>query len=185
MDFKIYTKTGDDGTTGLVGGTRVKKSELRLEAYGTVDELNSWIGLIRASVEEARVKQLLEHVQQKLFIIGSKLASDKRGETITGSLKCSGEDIQLLENAIDEYEKELNPLKNFILPGGSLPVSYCHIARTICRRGERRIVQLSEMVTVDEIIVKYINRLSDYLFVLSRKVAHDTGVDEIPWISGK
>ncbi len=185
MDFKIYTKTGDDGTTGLVGGNRVKKSELRLEAYGTVDEMNSWIGLIGASLDDPGVKSLLEHVQQKLFVIGSKLASDKKGETITGNLQCTEEDIRMLENAIDEYEKELNPLRNFILPGGSVLVSYCHIARTICRRAERRIVQLSETVAVDGRTVQYINRLSDYLFVLSRKAAHDSGVEEIPWVSGK
>ncbi len=185
MNYKIYTRTGDDGTTGLVGGSRVKKSELRLEAYGTVDELNCWIGLIGASLVDAGIKKLLGEVQHTLFVIGSKLASDARGESITGNLLCTAEDIQRLEKAIDEYEKQLSPLKYFILPGGSVPVSNCHIARTICRRAERRIVQLSETAAIDHKIVQYINRLSDYLFVLARKVAHDSGTAEVPWISGK
>ena len=185
MDFKIYTKTGDDGTTGLVGGNRVKKSALRLEAYGTVDELNSWTGLVRALADDQAVGEVLLRVQNTLFVMASKLASDEKGRAITGSLTIAPEEISLLEEAIDQYEKSLTPLKNFILPGGSPLVSYCHLARTVCRRAERNIVRLAESEAVEEVIIRYINRLSDYLFVLARKLAADTGVAEIPWISGK
>jgi cob(I)alamin adenosyltransferase len=182
MGFKIYTKTGDDGTTGLVGGNRVSKSNLRLDAYGTVDELNAYIGLLHSMINDLKIQELLLQVQNKLFVIGSKLASDEKGMAISGSLDCSGKDIQVLEKAIDEYDAELPALTQFILPGGSTLVSYCHIARTVCRRAERRVVQLAETTPVEELIVQYLNRLSDYLFVLSRKVAKDQGVKENPWI---
>jgi cob(I)alamin adenosyltransferase len=181
MGFKIYTKTGDDGTTGLVGGNRVRKSDLRLDAYGSVDELNAHIGYLRSLISDAAVNELLLEVQNKLFVIGSKLASDEKGKAITESLECGGSGIERLERAIDEYESQLQPLSNFILPAGSPEVSYCHIARTVCRRAERRVVQLAENTPVEEMIVQYLNRLSDYLFVLSRKVAKDQGVEEIPW----
>lgn len=181
MVFKIYTKTGDDGTTGLVGGNRVKKSSLRLDAYGTVDELNSYIGLIRSIAGEEEIRIWLLDIQNKLFVIGSKLASDEKGKPITQKLKCNGDDIVRLEEAIDRMEESLQPLQNFILPGGSPLVSYCHIARTVCRRAERLVVQLAETVETEVLIIKYLNRLSDFLFVLSRKVAKDQGVDEIPW----
>lgn len=182
MGFKIYTKTGDDGTTGLVGGNRVSKSNLRLDAYGTVDELNAYIGLLHSMINDLKIQELLLQVQNKLFVIGSKLASDEKGMAITSSLDCSGKDIQVLEKAIDEYDAELPALTQFILPGGSVLVSYCHVARTVCRRAERRVVQLAETTPVEELIVQYLNRLSDYLFVLSRKVAKDQGVKENPWI---
>ncbi len=182
MGFKIYTKTGDDGTTGLVGGNRVSKSNLRLDAYGTVDELNAYIGLLHSMINDTKIQELLLLVQNKLFVIGSKLASDEKGRAITSSLDCSGKDIHLLEMAIDEYDAELPALTQFILPGGSALVSYCHVARTVCRRAERRVVQLAETTPVEELIVQYLNRLSDYLFVLSRKVAKDQGVKENPWI---
>jgi cob(I)alamin adenosyltransferase len=182
MGFKIYTKTGDDGTTGLVGGNRVSKSNLRLDAYGTVDELNAYIGLLHSMINDLKIQEFLLQVQNKLFVIGSKLASDEKGMAITGSLDCSGQDIQVLEKAIDEYDAELPALTQFILPGGSVLVSYCHVARTVCRRAERRVVQLAETTPVEELIVQYLNRLSDYLFVLSRKVAKDQGVKENPWI---
>lgn len=180
-DFKIYTKTGDDGTTGLVGGSRVRKSNFRLEAYGTVDELNSWIGLIRSVTGNTEVVQILLGVQNKLFVIGSKLASDEKGKKITDPLACCADDIALLEKSIDRFEEELVPLQHFILPGGSALVSYCHIARTVCRRAERRIVQLSEIEPVSEEVVKYVNRLSDFLFVLGRKMAQEENVAETPW----
>jgi cob(I)alamin adenosyltransferase len=182
MGFKIYTKTGDDGTTGLVGGNRVSKSNLRLDAYGTVDELNAYIGLLHSMINDTKIQELLLLVQNKLFVIGSKLASDEKGMAITDSLDCSGKDIQVLEKAIDEYDAELPALTQFILPGGSTLVSYCHVARTVCRRAERRVVQLAETTPVEELIVQYLNRLSDYLFVLSRKVAKDQGVKENPWV---
>ena len=182
MGFKIYTKTGDDGTTGLVGGNRVKKSDLRLDAYGTVDELNAYIGLIRSMISDPLIQDLLFEVQNKLFVIGSKLASDEKGLKLTGKLDCSGTAISNLEKAIDKFEEELPALQNFILPGGSQLVSFCHVARTVCRRAERRVVQLAEIVQIEDLIVQYLNRLSDYLFVLSRKVAKDQGVEETKWI---
>ena len=182
MGFKIYTKSGDDGTTGLVGGNRVKKSNLRLDAYGTVDELNAYIGLLRSMIADEAVQNLLLEVQNKLFVIGSKLASDDKGIQLTKSLDCSGTAIVNLEKAIDQYEEDLPVLQNFILPGGSQLVSYCHIARTVCRRAERRVVQLAGTTKIEEVIVHYLNRLSDYLFVLSRKVAKDQGVAETPWV---
>lgn len=181
MSNKIYTKTGDDGTSGLVGGTRVKKSNLRLEAYGTVDELNSWVGVVRALVSDPGVTDMLLRIQNNLFIAGSKLASDEKGIALTGSLGIKEEETGILEKEMDDYEKGLRPLHHFILPGGSILAGYCHIARTVCRRAERRIVQLDELSGVDHTIVKYINRLSDYFFMLSRKVAADTGAGEIPW----
>ena len=181
MKSKIYTKTGDDGTTGLVGGTRVKKSEMRLEAYGTIDELNSWLGLIRSVTDDTEVKDLLYAVQSNLFICGSKLASDEKGKQISGNLNITREEILRLENAIDAFDMELDPLQSFILPGGSALVGYCHIARTVCRRAERRIVQLTETTEVDDVIIRYVNRLSDFLFVLSRKTGRDTGIAEVPW----
>lgn len=182
MGFKIYTKTGDDGTTGLVGGNRVRKSHIRLDAYGTVDELNSHVGLVCSMTENREVTQLLLDVQNKLFVIGSRLASDEKGREITERLKYSDEDIEKLEKAIDHYEQELEPLQNFILPGGSPLVSHCHIARTVCRRAERLVVQLAEEAETEMFILKYLNRLSDYLFVLARKLAKDQGVVEIPWV---
>lgn len=185
MEYKIYTKTGDDGTTGLVGGNRVLKSELRLEAYGTIDELNSWLGVIGSETTDDGVKVLLYRIQQNLFITGSKLASDEKGAQITGKLQLSEEEITCLEEAIDDYEKQLQPLRNFILPGGSPLAGQCHIARTVCRRAERRIVQLTQTTPIDENIIRYVNRLSDFLFVLARKLAADNGVAEIPWIPDK
>jgi cob(I)alamin adenosyltransferase len=182
MGFKIYTKTGDDGTTGLVGGNRVKKSSLRLDAYGTVDELNAHMGMLNAKIQQEEIRSLLLEIQNKLFVIGSKLASDEKGKQITNTLDCSGKDIEKLEKAIDAYEEELAPLQHFILPGGSEQVSQCHIARTVCRRAERLTVQLAEETEVESIIIQYLNRLSDFLFVLSRKVAKDQGVSEIPWV---
>jgi cob(I)alamin adenosyltransferase len=181
MKYKIYTKTGDDGTSGLVGGNRVKKSDLRLEAYGTVDELNSWIGLIRSSLEFSDVSELLMDVQNNLFIIGSKLASDEQGKPITDSLFIDSDKIENLEKAIDAYEVNLPVIHNFILPGGSVLAGYCHIARTVCRRAERSIIRMDEDPTMDKRIVQYINRLSDYLFVLARKIANDSGVKEFFW----
>jgi cob(I)alamin adenosyltransferase len=182
MSFKIYTKTGDDGTTGLVGGNRVLKSNLRLDAYGTVDELNAHIGLLISIINDPAIGELLTEIQNKLFVVGSKLASDEKGKQITDGLACTIDDIVRLEKAIDQYDAELPPLTQFILPGGSLQVSYCHIARTVCRRAERRVVQLAESTEIDNNIVQYLNRLSDYLFVLSRKVSKDQGIKEIVWV---
>ena len=179
--MKIYTKTGDKGQTSLIGGTRVPKHHVRIEAYGTIDELNSYIGLIRDVAEEknAANKTLLE-IQDRLFTIGSSLASDpEKSRMKIPDLK--QEDILLLEKEIDLMNEILPELKSFILPGGYIANSYCHIARCVCRRSERLITHLSETEWVDEKIIPYINRLSDYLFVLSRKLSHDNNAKEIPW----
>ncbi|MCG6187816.1 cob(I)yrinic acid a,c-diamide adenosyltransferase [Maribellus maritimus] len=178
---KIYTKTGDDGTTGLVGGSRVKKYDFRLEAYGTVDELNSWIGLLRSHHLPEDENTYLIQIQNKLFNIGSRLASDKKGNEFTLSLSVKEQDIVEIESAIDELEKNLPELRQFILPGGNTVVSQCHVARTVCRRAERRILEFSEHAPVEKEIIKYINRLSDFLFIMARKLAADNGFEETPW----
>lgn len=179
--MKIYTRTGDDGTTGLIGGSRVKKYDLRLEAYGTVDELNSYIGLIRSYYDEEKANAVLEKVQNKLFVIGANLASEASNEMIRKQLPCREEDILLLEKEMDRMIEVLPPLNNFILPGGGKASSFCHVARTVCRRAERRIVELSEKEQVDIMLIKYINRLSDYLFVLSRQISIDLKAPETLW----
>ena len=178
--MKIYTKKGDKGETGLLGGTRVKKSHIRIEAYGTVDELNSWIGLIRDQNIDKHSIETLIHVQDRLFTIGSHLASDpaKKGMKIPDILE---ENILLLEKEMDAMNESLPEMKSFVLPGGHTTVSYCHIARCICRRAERYAVNLASSEKVEDIIIKYLNRLSDYLFVLSRKLSHDLKAEEIPW----
>jgi cob(I)alamin adenosyltransferase len=179
--IKIYTKTGDDGTTGLVGGSRVKKFDIRLEAYGTVDELNTWIGVIRSFDVSDEIKKLLIQIQNKLFNIGSRLASDEKGDSFTANLAISQDDISVLEVAIDQFEKDLPELTNFILPGGDMAVAQCHVARTVCRRAERRILEFSELNAVQPEIIKYINRLSDFLFVLSRTLSASHGAEETQW----
>jgi cob(I)alamin adenosyltransferase len=177
MAFKIYTKTGDTGETGLYGGARVPKFHPRVEAYGTVDELNSYIGLVRDLMEAPQYRDVLKAIQDRLFTIGAVLASDPEKNMRAPDLKES--DIQLLENQIDSMESALPALKNFILPGGHPTVSYCNIARTVCRRAERLVVALN----VDPLSIIYLNRLSDYLFVLGRKIGQDLGVEEVIWKS--
>lgn len=179
--MKIYTKTGDDGTTGLVGGSRVKKFDPRLEAYGTVDELNSYIGLLRSFELGDEVSGLLASIQNKLFNIGSRLASDENGEAFTADLMITEKQIAVLENVMDAFEEKLPKLTAFILPGGHTTVAYCHVARTVCRRAERRILEFSEITLVQPEVIKYINRLSDFLFVLARKIAFEKNVSEIVW----
>lgn len=180
--MKIYTKTGDKGTTSLIGGTRVPKYDPRIESYGTVDELSAWIGLIRdQKIDKKFVGDLIE-VQDRLFIIESMLARD----TSTSKLhlpEISDPDIQFLEDRIDNITKELPTLKSFLLSGGNTIVSYCHIARTICRRAERLVIQLNEEYNVSPLVLAYLNRLSDYLFVLSRKIGKDSNAEEILWKS--
>lgn len=180
-EFKIYTKTGDDGSTGLVGGSRVKKYDVRLEAYGTVDELNAAIGVIRSFKVLQEISDQLVEIQNKLFNIGSRLASDEKGDEFTKKLSITEKHILFLENAIDEMEEELPELTHFILPGGDLAAAQCHVARTVCRRAERRILEFAEIDNVEPEILKYINRLSDFLFVLARKLAASSGIDEKPW----
>lgn len=178
--MKIYTKTGDKGQTSLIGGTRVPKHHIRIEAYGTVDELNSFIGLIRDQDINEHYKEILIEVQDRLFTIGSLLASDP----VKSKMKLPQiheEDVILLEKEIDEMNDVLPEMRSFVLPGGHSTVSYSHLARCVCRRAERNTIRLAEMDKVDEIIIKYLNRLSDYLFVLSRKLSHDLGAKETPW----
>jgi cob(I)alamin adenosyltransferase len=179
--MKIYTRTGDDGTTGLIGGSRVKKHNIRLEAYGTIDELNSYIGLIRSMQTDEHADKVLEIIQNKLFVIGANLATEDTITLVKQQLPCKKTDVELLEMEMDAMNSVLPELRNFILPGGCQASSFCHVARTVCRRAERRIVELSETNEVDPVLIKFVNRLSDYLFVLSRKVTLDQKAPEILW----
>jgi len=179
--MKIYTKTGDKGQTSLIGGTRVPKYHIRIESYGTVDELNSWIGLIADQDIGAHKKGILKEVQDRLFTIGSSLASDpEKSRMVIPDLTM--DDISLLEKEMDNMNEELPELRHFILPGGNSTISYCHLARCVCRRAERISVHLAEESKVDEKVIIYLNRLSDYLFVLARKIANDLQITENQWI---
>jgi len=180
-EFKIYTKTGDSGQTSLIGGTRVPKYHERIEAYGTLDELNSFVGLIRDQDIDARLKQVLIEIQDRLFTCETMLAVDPEKAPLRKLPEVSEPDIILLENEIDRMNEELPPLANFILPGGHMAVSFCHVARTVCRRAERTTLQLSLQSPVNPLIIKYLNRLSDYLFVLSRKLGKDLNAVETRW----
>ena len=182
MSLKIYTKTGDKGSTSLIGGTKVPKSHMRIEAYGTVDELNAHIGHSRDLLTDSDVRELLQDIQDRLFTIGSSLACDPVKEPRMRLPDLKEADILLLEKAMDEMDAQLPPMKNFILPGGHPTVSQLHITRTVCRRAERACVRLElESLEVDRLILKYLNRLSDYLFVLSRYIAQQLKVEEIAW----
>ncbi len=178
--MKIYTKTGDKGQTSLIGGTRVPKHHIRIEAYGTVDELNSYIGLIRDQPIDEHSKKILIEIQDRLFTIGSMLASDpeKSKMKIPGLIE---DDITLLENEMDKMNETLPEMRSFVLPGGHTTVSFCHITRCVCRRAERLTIHLSENNLVPDLVIKYLNRLSDYIFVLSRKFTQDLKAQEIPW----
>jgi cob(I)alamin adenosyltransferase len=178
--MKIYTKTGDKGTTSLIGGKRVPKNNPRIEAYGTVDELIAYIGLIRDQDVSPQIKANLLIIQDKLMVAASILATDcENCELKLPELK--EKDITFLEKEIDAMDQELPPLRSFIYNGGHTAVSFCHVARTICRRAERVTIELSEKFHVPENVLKYINRLSDYLFILARKIGKDLNIDEIPW----
>ena len=181
MSLKIYTKTGDKGTTSLIGGTKVLKSDLRIEAYGTVDELNSYTGLCRDLVTDETCKKILQEVQDRLFTIGSSLACDPEKESKMKIPDLKEPDVEFLEKEIDRMGEVLPEMKNFILPGGHPTVSHLHIARCVCRRAERCCVRLQEGRTEEGLIIKYLNRLSDYLFILARFVAHLLQVGESPW----
>jgi cob(I)alamin adenosyltransferase len=182
MALKIYTKTGDKGTTALIGGTRVPKSHLRIEAYGTVDELNSYIGLCRDHLADEQSRNMLQEIQDRLFTIGSSLACDPEKETKMKIPDLKEEDITVLEKEIDRMNDTMPPMKNFVLPGGHITVSHLHVARCICRRAERCCVRLElEKEEIKAIVIKYLNRLSDYLFVLARYAAHQLKAEEIPW----
>lgn len=179
MSLKIYTKTGDAGSTSLFGGKRLPKSHLRIEAYGTVDELNSFMGLLRDACEDPAVKMRLEAIQNLLFNIGAALATEPGQPAVVPAVE--EEHIALLERLMDDMDAQLPPLRNFILPGGHPTVSFCHIARCVCRRAERQVVALAAEESVHERIIPYLNRLSDYLFVLSRKLAQDLEAQEVIW----
>ncbi|MBK7100009.1 MAG: cob(I)yrinic acid a,c-diamide adenosyltransferase [Sphingobacteriales bacterium] len=181
MAIKIYTKTGDKGTTSLIGGKKVSKGDVRIEAYGTVDELNSYIGLCRDLLSDAETKAVLYEIQDRLFTIGSELACDPGKATKMSLPDLHEEDCKLLETEIDKMNDILPVMKSFILPGGAVSISHLHIARCVCRRAERCVIRLGEDEKVDPIIVKYLNRLSDYLFMLARFVAHQNNIAEIPW----
>ena len=182
MATKIYTRTGDKGTTSLIGGTKVPKSHLRIEAYGTVDELNSWLGLCRDLVADESIRAILLEAQDRLFTIGSALACDPEKEPKLKIPDLNEKDILLLENDIDRMNEKIPPMKSFVLPGGHSQVSQLHIARCVCRRSERCAVRLElESMELDPLILKYLNRLSDWLFVAARFVSHELNAPEIPW----
>jgi cob(I)alamin adenosyltransferase len=178
--LKIYTKTGDTGTTSLLGGARVSKAHVRIEAYGTVDELNSHIGLLIDQPVNKSRGTFLKEIQDRLFTLGAVLASEPGKDSIVKP-DLFESDITMLEEAIDKMNALLPALKSFILPGGHQSVSFCHIARCICRRAERITISLNEIQPVDPLSIKYLNRLSDYLFVLSRKMTVELNVDEVKW----
>lgn len=189
--MKVYTKTGDTGTTALFGGTRVPKHHIRIESYGTVDELNSHIGLIRDQEMNVHYKEVLIEVQDRLFTVGAILATPPEKETLKNGQKrlqnlgILESDIDYLENEIDAMEESLPPMTHFVLPGGHTTVSYCHIARCVCRRAERLAVHLNDIEPTDELVIKYLNRLSDYLFVLARKLSYELNAVEVQWIPRK
>ena len=189
--MKVYTKTGDTGTTALFGGTRVPKDHARIESYGTVDELNSYIGLIRDQEINQHFKDILIEIQDRLFTVGAILATPpekevlKNGQKRLQNLGIIESDIELLEKEIDTMEDSLPQMTHFVLPGGHTTVSYCHIARCVCRRAERLAVHLSHNEPVADIAIKYLNRLSDYLFVLARKLSKELNAVEVKWIPRK
>ncbi|MDB4270930.1 cob(I)yrinic acid a,c-diamide adenosyltransferase [bacterium] len=189
--MKIYTKTGDTGSTSLFGGTRVAKHHIRINGYGTVDELNSWLGLLRDQEMNVHFREILITTQDKLFTVGAILATDpekaqlKSGKDRLNIPLISIADVEQLEKEMDTMNETMPPMTHFILPGGHTTVSYCHIARTICRRAERMVSLLHENEPVDGMVLTYLNRLSDYLFVLARKLSYDLKADEIKWIPEK
>ncbi|WP_010177337.1 cob(I)yrinic acid a,c-diamide adenosyltransferase [Aquimarina agarilytica] len=184
--MKIYTKTGDEGFTSLYGGKRVPKSNDRIDAYGTIDELNSFIGLLRDQEISITHKNFLTQIQIELFSIGSILATPHNNQKKKLNIqKISIEEIEALENEIDHLDTSLNPMTHFILPGGHVTVSYCHVARSICRRAERLAYALHHHEPLEKEVLIYLNRLSDYLFVLARKLSKELTVEEIKWIPKK
>ena len=182
MAIKIYTKTGDQGKTSLIGGTKVLKSHIRIEAYGTVDELNSYIGLLSDQFNHENTTRSLREIQDRLFTIGSSLACDPDKEPLLKIPDLKEEDVKWLENEIDMMTASLVPMKSFILPGGHISVSTAHVVRCVCRRAERHCVNMLEhQVFIDPLVIKYLNRLSDYLFILARFIAHELKIEELLW----
>lgn len=178
--MKIYTKTGDKGTTSLIGGTRLSKAHVRIDAYGTVDELNSYIGMLRDQPVNEKRRELLKEIQDRLFTIGSHLASesDQKKRMLPDLTE---EDIVLLENEMDQIDSQIPPLRAFVLPGGHQSVSFGHIARTVCRRAERAVIHLQQGEEVESSVIRYLNRLSDYLFMLCRIMTYELGIEEVTW----
>jgi cob(I)alamin adenosyltransferase len=182
MAIKIYTKTGDAGKTSLIGGTKVPKSNIRIDSYGTIDELNSFIGMVRDQFTHVHSRDVLKEIQDRLFTIGSSLACDPEKEPLMKIPDLKEDDITFLEREIDKMNESLPVMKNFILPGGDLAVSTAHVARCVCRRGERICVAMQESNEfIDPLVLKYLNRLSDYLFVLARYIGHSLNAEEIAW----
>jgi cob(I)alamin adenosyltransferase len=180
--MKIYTKAGDQGKTSLIGGTRVPKSHIRIESYGTVDELNSFIGLLNDLVVDEKINADLKEIQDRLFTVGSSLACDPEKESALRIPDLKEEDILRLETAMDAMNEVLAPMKSFIIPGGHQAISTAHIARCVCRRAERWCVNMQEEdLFVETLVIKYLNRLSDYLFTLARYIGHFNGVADLPW----
>lgn len=178
--MKIYTKTGDEGTTSLFGGKRVSKSELRIDTYGTVDELNSWMGVLRDQDVNQKRKDILVEIQDRLFTIGSILATEPENTKVKIPSLVEN-DIIILEKEMDSMDALLQPMRFFVLPGGHASVSWGHVTRTVCRRAERLVIALHHHEKVDPLVIKYLNRLSDYLFVLCRMMTQELGVEETPW----
>ncbi|MEO6283950.1 MAG: cob(I)yrinic acid a,c-diamide adenosyltransferase [Dyadobacter sp.] len=178
--MKIYTKTGDKGTTSLIGGTRLSKAHVRIDAYGTVDELNSYIGMLRDQPVNEKRRDLLKEIQDRLFTMGSHLASesDKKKKMLPDLTE---DDIVLLENEMDQIDSQIPPLRSFVLPGGHQSVSFGHIARTVCRRAERAVIHLQQGEEVESIVIRYLNRLSDYLFMLCRIMTYELEIEEVTW----
>jgi len=182
MAFKIYTKTGDKGLTSLIGGTRVPKSHIRIESYGTIDELNSYLGFVNDLCGHAEIREWLREIQDRLFTLGAELATTPVKEVKMKLPDLHESDIQWLEQCIDKMNEVLPEMRSFILPGGQQAASVCHVARCICRRAERLCVGMKEQEEyVPELILQYLNRLSDFLFVLARYITHLEGKEEIPW----
>lgn len=179
--MKIYTKTGDKGQTALIGGRRVSKADLRIDTYGTVDELNSWLGLLRDQPVNAGRKDFLTEIQDRLFTVGAELAIDPEKVLKRAMPAITPDDVTALELAMDMMDAQLPELRAFVLPGGHESVSVCHLARTVCRRAERLVTALNDESPIDEFVLQYLNRLSDYLFVLSRKMAQELNAEEVVW----
>ncbi|GAB3570825.1 cob(I)yrinic acid a,c-diamide adenosyltransferase [Spirosoma luteolum] len=179
--MKIYTKTGDAGQTALIGGRRVSKADLRIDSYGTVDELNAWIGLLRDQPVNTSRADVLKEIQDRLFTVGAELATDPEKGVNRPMPAIIADDVTLLETSMDAMDATLPELRAFVLPGGHPSVSFCHLARTVCRRAERLVIALNEQHPVDPLVLQYLNRLSDYLFMLSRAMTQELGADEIAW----
>ena len=182
MSFKIYTKTGDKGTTSLIGGVRVPKNHIRIESYGTIDELNSYLGVVNDTTQHEKISVWIKEIQDRLFTIGSVLATAPNKEISMKLPDVHVEDVQWLEQRIDEMNEQLPEMRSFILPGGHLAAYSCHVARCVCRRAERICVAMLELnEEVPDLVIQYLNRLSDFLFVLARFIAHENGAADVPW----